>query len=205
MAIIRKLVVVDPNNANWRRRLSLSLESIGSSLLAAGDRTRALAAYEEALEIMRELAAYDPEHTGWQSGLSVSLEKVGDVRSTPAILPEHLPFTKRASPSGASSPLPYPKTMLSAQLALVIGLYNVSTVAAPPQRRAALSEALAIAERLAQLGSATRRAAGPGSKIVSRVCYPPSRPKQSERVRVDFISSSWSLWSWLSVRFGASS
>ena len=48
--------------------------------LAAGDRARALAAYEESLAIRRKLAAADPGNAGWQRDVSVSLNKVGDVR-----------------------------------------------------------------------------------------------------------------------------
>jgi len=54
-----------------------SITRTGDVRRAAGDRTGALAAYEESLAIMRKLAAADPGNAGWQRDVSVSLTRVG--------------------------------------------------------------------------------------------------------------------------------
>ena len=72
--------------------------------------------------------------------------EAGDAAGALALYEESLAIRRRLATAT-------PPSDVGPQLALVIVLYNVSTVAPPPQRRAALSEALAIAERLAQLGA----------------------------------------------------
>ena len=49
---------------------------VQATCAARGDRTGALAAYEESLAIMRKLTAADPGNAGWQRDVSVSLTRV---------------------------------------------------------------------------------------------------------------------------------
>ena len=69
----------DPDNASWRRDLSLSHTKLGELAEAAGDLTSAREAYEAGLEIRKALSASDPANTEWQWILSVSHGKLGDV------------------------------------------------------------------------------------------------------------------------------
>lgn len=51
----------------------------GTCLLALGNLTDALKAFDTARALMEPLAASDPSNTGWQRDLSVSHEKIGDL------------------------------------------------------------------------------------------------------------------------------
>ena len=57
----------------------MTLNQVGSVLEVQGDRTGALAAYREGLDIVRALAAKEPGNKQWQRDLSVSLVFVVDV------------------------------------------------------------------------------------------------------------------------------
>ncbi len=117
--------------------------------LEAGDREGALSAYEEALAIMRKLAATDPGNTDWQSDVGQSLFEVGNARGAMgdrvgalSAYEESLAIRRKlaaADPGNAEW-----------QADLVISLYIVGTVSDPPRARAALREALDIAEALAR-------------------------------------------------------
>jgi tetratricopeptide (TPR) repeat protein len=119
-----------------------------------GDRAAALAAYQESLAIRRKLAAADPGNAGGQRDVSVSLDSVGDVRlaagdraAALAAYEESLAISRKlaaADPGNADW-----------QADLVISLYRVSTASDTPRARAALREALAIAEGLARQGKLT--------------------------------------------------
>ena len=134
--------------------MSVALIKIGDVRLAAGDRAGALTAYEESLSISRKLAAADPGNAAWQRGLYVSLTKIGDVRlltgdrtGALASYEEGLAIMRKlaaADPGNAER-----------QADLVTGLLRVGMASDPPQARAALREALAIAEVLAREGKLT--------------------------------------------------
>jgi tetratricopeptide (TPR) repeat protein len=154
LAIARKLAAADPGNSDWQRDVSAGLERVADVRLAADDRAGALTAYEEGLSISRKLAAADPGNAAWQRGLYVSLTKIGDVRlltgdrtGALASYEESLAIMRRlaaADPGNAER-----------QADLVTGLLRVGMASDPPQARAALREALAIAEVLAREGKLT--------------------------------------------------
>ena len=99
----------------------VSLFKTGNAKLDAGDRTGALAAYQEAVNVGRKLAAEDPDDAQAQTDLALSLYKLG-------------------------------------------------TAAEPPQARAALTEALAILEKLEQQQSSV-----PAKRIGRIWCGPHCR------------------------------
>ena len=76
LVIVRALVKRDPENTQWRRDLTVSLNKVGEEWVAAGDRARALAAFEEVLAIRRGLVKRDPENTQWRLDVVVSLYKI---------------------------------------------------------------------------------------------------------------------------------
>jgi hypothetical protein len=100
---------------------------------------------------LRKLATADPGNAGWQRDVSASLNNLCDVRLAAgdragalAAFEESLAITRKlttADPGNAGW-----------QVDLVVSLYLVSTASDAPQARAALSEALAIAETLAREG-----------------------------------------------------
>ena len=178
LAIMRKLAAADPDNAEWQRDLSVSLDRLGDVRLAAGDQAAALAAYEESLAIGRKLAAADPGNAGWQRDLSISLDNVGDRRlgtgHRPAALAayeESLAIRRKLAAADPGN--------TEWQAELVISLFKVSTAADPPRPRAALREAVAIAEgSRARASSPPRRKTGPSLSVTrSPSCHrrPPRR------------------------------
>ncbi len=104
---------------------------------------------EEALAIGRKLAAADPGNAEWQRDLNVSLNRIGDVRLAAGdragalkAYEESLAIMRRlaaADPGNAGW-----------QADLVLSLYRVGAASDPTPARAALREALAIAEKLAR-------------------------------------------------------
>jgi tetratricopeptide (TPR) repeat protein len=77
LELIRKLSTGNPDDTQWRRDVSSSLERVGNVLKIQGDLVNALAAYREAVDIIRALTTKDADNRGWQRDLSVDLEKVG--------------------------------------------------------------------------------------------------------------------------------
>jgi tetratricopeptide (TPR) repeat protein len=148
---MRNLAAADPGNAGWQRDLSVSLEKVGDVRFAAGDRAGALAVYEESLAIRRKLAVADPGNSDWQRDVAVGLNKVADVQfavgnraGALSAYDESVAIRRKlatADPGNAGW-----------QADLVISLYKVSTASDPPQARAALTQALGIAEALAREG-----------------------------------------------------
>ncbi len=77
--IDRALSSADPDNAEARRDLSVSLEKLGNVAMSSGDLAGAARAYGESLEIARALSAADPDNAEARRDLSVSLQKLGNV------------------------------------------------------------------------------------------------------------------------------
>lgn len=152
VALMRKLVESDRGNIIWQRDLNTTLGKVGNARLALKDRAGALAAYEEAVKVMRSLAAAAPGHAGWQERLGANLEKVGDVRSDAGDTSGALVAYEESLSIRRNLAVADPKDV-GRQVNLALGLYNVSTVVDSARRRALLSEALTIAERLAQDGT----------------------------------------------------
>ncbi len=117
--------------------------------LQAGDQAGALAAYQESLDIRRKLAAQDPGNAQAQRDVAVSLGKLGDVKlragdrtGALAAYQESLGIARKLAAQDPGN--------ARARSDLVVRLYKISTVVDPPKARAALTEALAILEKLDQ-------------------------------------------------------
>jgi hypothetical protein len=122
---------------------------IGDVRRSGGDRTGALAAYEESLAIRRKLAASDPGNAGWQRDVGVNLNRVEDERleqgdrvGALAAAEESLTFMRKLAASDPGN--------VGWQANLVISLYKVSNASEPARARAALNEAIVIADALAR-------------------------------------------------------
>ena len=69
----------NPENAYWRRELSVSHNCVGRILQAQGKLQDALAEYQAGKQIRQELTARDPDNAGWRRELSVSHNCVGGI------------------------------------------------------------------------------------------------------------------------------
>lgn len=78
LALRRELQAAAPGNIQLLRDLTLSLDTLGDSLLAGGLVDEAAALYEESLEKTRVLHKKDPVNSGFRRDLSVSCNKKGD-------------------------------------------------------------------------------------------------------------------------------
>ena len=107
-----------------------------------------VAAYQESLDISRRLAAQDQGNAEAQRDLSVSLNKVGDVKLQGGDRAGRSPPTRRVSTFAASSRRRTKATCRRKPIWSSASI-RVST-ADPSQARAALTEALAILEKLEQ-------------------------------------------------------
>jgi tetratricopeptide (TPR) repeat protein len=130
-----------------QRDVYVSLNKVGDMKLHGSDQAGALAAYQESLDIARELAAQDAGNAQAQRDVSVGLNKVGDVKlqggdraGALAAYQESLDIFRKLAAQDPGNVL--------AQADLVISLYKMSTVGDAQQARAALTEALSIAEEL---------------------------------------------------------
>jgi tetratricopeptide (TPR) repeat protein len=149
LVIARKLAAAGPGNAGWQRGLGISLNFIGNVRLGAGDHAGALAAYEEYLVIARKLAISDPGNAEWQRDLGISLNKVGNARRAVddragalAAYKEYLVIARKLAATDTGN--------AAWQTDLCVSLYKVGTMSDPARARDSLTEALAIAEGLAQ-------------------------------------------------------
>ncbi len=70
--VCRRLVAREPENANRRRDLAVSLGKLGDVLLAQDENEAALAAFRESLALEEELARSAPKNYLWQVDLSVA-------------------------------------------------------------------------------------------------------------------------------------
>jgi hypothetical protein len=77
-SISRKLAAQDPNNAEWQRDLSISLERVGIILSAESNFAEALDKEVESLAIRKKLASREESNAQWQNDLSWSYISVGD-------------------------------------------------------------------------------------------------------------------------------
>jgi tetratricopeptide (TPR) repeat protein len=79
LAIVRRLVALDPGNQTRKQDLSEMLGILGNTLTNAGDESGALAFFQDRLSVMRELVAETPLNLSFQNDLSLSLNQVGDI------------------------------------------------------------------------------------------------------------------------------
>jgi tetratricopeptide (TPR) repeat protein len=145
--IFRKLAAQDPGNADAQRDVSVSLNRVGDVKLQGGDQAGALAAHQESLDIARKLAKQDPGNAEAQRDVAVSLERFGDVKlrggdqaGALAAYQESLDIHRKLAAQDPGN--------AQARSDLVASLYKVSTASDAQQARAALTEALAIIEKL---------------------------------------------------------
>ena len=145
--LARKLVAQDPGSSQAQSDVETILERLGDIKLHGGDQAGALAADQESLDIARKLAGQDPGNIDKQADMSVSLDILGDVKSgggdqagALAAYQESLDIRRKLVALGQSS--------AHAQTLLVISLCKMSTILNPSQARVALTEALAILEKL---------------------------------------------------------
>ncbi len=96
---MQELTARDPDNAGWRRDLSVSHNNVGGVLEAQGKLPEALAEYQAYQRIMQELTARDPDNADWRRELSVSHNCVDGVLQAQGKLQEALADTKPASGS----------------------------------------------------------------------------------------------------------
>src|SRR5664280_1670379 len=103
--ISRALTTKDASNAEWRRDLSISLESVGHVLRAQGVLPGALAAYRECLDIRRELAAKSQGNAAWQMDVVFALHNLALSGDNPrARSSEALVILKQLNSQGLLTP-----------------------------------------------------------------------------------------------------
>jgi tetratricopeptide (TPR) repeat protein len=103
--ISRALTTKDASNAEWRRDLSISLESVGNVLRAQGVLPGALAAYRECLDIRRELAAKSQGNAAWQMDVVFALHNLALSGDNPrARSSEALVILKQLNSQGLLTP-----------------------------------------------------------------------------------------------------
>lgn len=76
---VRALLERDPDNAGFRRDLSVTCDRIGDMHVEKGEFDAALESYRQSLEIAEALAKRDPENPVWQHDLSVTYDRIGDI------------------------------------------------------------------------------------------------------------------------------
>jgi hypothetical protein len=67
-----RLAAADPDNTEYRRDLTVSLEKVGDVRVTRGDPAGALEAYIRAVDIAERLVAADPDNSGFQRDLAVA-------------------------------------------------------------------------------------------------------------------------------------
>ena len=68
-----------PDNAGFKRDLSVTCDRIGDMHVENGRLDAALESYRQSLEIAEALAKRDPQNPVWQHDLSVSHDRIGDI------------------------------------------------------------------------------------------------------------------------------
>jgi tetratricopeptide (TPR) repeat protein len=74
------LSAAEPDNAGWRRDLSVSYEKLGDVQQAMGDLDGALKSFSDDLAIAAALSDSDPGNAQMRWDLSISYEKLGDLQ-----------------------------------------------------------------------------------------------------------------------------
>jgi eukaryotic-like serine/threonine-protein kinase len=147
LEIARKVAAQDQGNAQAQRFLAAILFGFGDAKLQAGDRVGALAAYQDTLDILRKLAALDQGNAQAQGDMLESLLKQGDVKlqssdqaGALAAYQESLAIARKLASLDQGN--------VTARADLALCLMKVSGSQTPVAARAALTEALAILDRL---------------------------------------------------------
>ena len=96
LVIREALVVAEPANADFRRKLSTSYTKLGDILWIAVDINGALEFYSKALEINKKLAAELPDDTEIRSDLAISYRNFGYMHGANGHADEALENTRKA-------------------------------------------------------------------------------------------------------------
>ena len=104
LVIAEALAVRDPDNSEWQRGLSVSLEKIGNVLVAQGDVPGALAAFRKSLAIREALVGRDPANTEWQRDLIVSYVKLSEVSGDKTYVQRALEIAEDMQQRGVLAP-----------------------------------------------------------------------------------------------------
>src|SRR5262245_16945821 len=80
LAIRRRLVKVDPRNAQWQHDEACLLDQIGDEHRNTGMKREAIGSYEASLAVLRHLAEIDPRNTQRQLDVANSFNKLGDAK-----------------------------------------------------------------------------------------------------------------------------
>lgn len=150
LTIRESLARRDSGNTLCQRDLSVSHDRIGDMLSAQGDSDGALASYRAGLDIMETLARRDPANTDWQRDLCVSHFNLGDVLSERGNRDGALE-AYRAAVAIATALTRREPANTEWQRDLLV-LYVKISETEPAEARAALRQALAIAQKLKKVG-----------------------------------------------------
>jgi len=77
LRMAEELVMLDPDNAEFQRDVSVSYAKLGDVQLHQGDTAQALGYYEKALAVAEELVKLDPDNTEFRRDVFVSYAKLG--------------------------------------------------------------------------------------------------------------------------------
>ena len=79
LEIARRMVVKDPNDANWQRNLANGYQQIGEVCQAKGNLSAAADAFAKTVQIYENLASQYPSNTEWKHQLAGSWRRIGEV------------------------------------------------------------------------------------------------------------------------------
>jgi hypothetical protein len=81
--IMQELTARDPDNAGWRRELSVSHHCVASVLEAQGRLVEALAEYDAAERILVDLTSAAPDQARWAVDLASIRSRIAAARGEP--------------------------------------------------------------------------------------------------------------------------
>ncbi len=82
MTLLDRIVALEPDALNAHRERAVNLVSIGDRWILVGDTQRALAAFQESLQITRELVKARPDIAMFRRDMAVAWDRLGDVYVT---------------------------------------------------------------------------------------------------------------------------
>ena len=149
LSIARVLAASDPNNTDWQRDLSVSLEKVAGVLATQGDQKGTLKAYMDSFVIADRLAKLDPGNADWQRDLSITLSEIGmlkvkqrDIKGARQAFQDSLDIRQQLAQSDPDN--------ATWQRDLVVAMIDYAQVAKNP--RAVLSQALDMTQELDRSG-----------------------------------------------------
>ena len=79
LAIRQQLARLDPENAGWQR-LAMLYVKVADALTVQGNKTEALASYNDALAVLQRLSTDHPGNSRWQRDFGGVQEKITGLR-----------------------------------------------------------------------------------------------------------------------------